>query len=185
MQCPFRRGAFGLHAPQFPEPQWARDFEQTKPSAMIVRALDSGKTSRTSADALEPFVVPGHRLLFCTTPKVASSAWLRLLRRMDGQPGWTDHPNFILGSCTANLTKVKDYSGTEQEAMLTSKRWLRVVVVRDPAERLLSAYLDKVRNGGDTKHQLQKYASDLHVGNSTLLGNLSFPDFTQRVVYNL
>ena len=46
----------------------------------------------------------------------------------------------------------------QAEAMLTDPTWTKAVIFRDPAERLLSAYLDKIVGEGYT----QKF---FHIGN--------------------
>ena len=95
-----------------------------------------------------PIVIESHKLLFLTTPKVSCTVFKQLLRRMMGKNDWKAHHSSLPHNRSSNGL---DYLGdikyrrnlTRVNEMLNSKEWTFAVFVRDPKERLLSAYLDK------------------------------------------
>lgn len=93
---------------------------------------------------MSPFVLEERRLLFFTIPKVACTVFKQLLRRMSGYPNWKKHNNDLPHRQQFNgLKLLKDYPLNVANEMLTNDTWTRAIFVRDPKERLLSAYLDK------------------------------------------
>jgi hypothetical protein len=94
-----------------------------------------------------PIVAEKFKLLFVPIPKVACTQWLQLLRRMEGQANWLERKLGLPYTPHMNgLTYLADYNVTEATEIFTSPEWTRAVFVRDPKERFLSAYLDKVVN---------------------------------------
>ena len=92
-----------------------------------------------------PVVVPQFRLVFIPIPKVACTQWLQLFRRMAGFSNWKQRDNGLPYTPDVNgLTYLSDYSLREANDIWTSSNYTRAVFVRDPKERFLSAYLDKV-----------------------------------------
>lgn len=90
-------------------------------------------------------VIPSHKLIFIPIPKVASTTWLKLFRRMRGLPDWKSDLGPLPHNADVNgLTYLADYSRAQATDMWTSPAWTKAVMIRDPKERLLSAYLDKV-----------------------------------------
>ena len=93
---------------------------------------------------MSPFVLEEHRLLFFTVPKVACTVFKQLFRRMSGYPNWKKHNNDLPHKQQFNgLKLLRDYPLDVANDMLTNDTWTRAFFVRDPRERLLSAYLDK------------------------------------------
>jgi hypothetical protein len=107
-----------------------------------------------------PVVLEQHKLLFFTTPKVGCTVWKQLFRRVAGLTDWqmpsseednnhpplTNHqnPQHLPHNPLRNgLTYLYHYPPDVADAMLTDPTWTRAIFVRDPKERLLSAYLDK------------------------------------------
>ena len=94
-----------------------------------------------------PVISEKFKLMFVPIPKVACTQWLQLFRRMAGQPDWQERVGSLPYTPDINgLTYLSDYNLTEATNILKSSEWTRVVFVRDPKERFLSAYLDKVVN---------------------------------------
>jgi hypothetical protein len=92
-----------------------------------------------------PIIVEEFKLLFIPIPKVACTQFLQLLRRMAGQANWLERKLGLPYTPHINgLTYLADYNVTEATEIFTSPEWTRAVFVRDPKERFLSAYLDKV-----------------------------------------
>eukprot|EP00557_Chaetoceros_sp_GSL56_P003342 CAMPEP_0176500348 /NCGR_PEP_ID=MMETSP0200_2-20121128/13480_1 /TAXON_ID=947934 /ORGANISM="Chaetoceros sp., Strain GSL56" /LENGTH=319 /DNA_ID=CAMNT_0017898963 /DNA_START=72 /DNA_END=1031 /DNA_ORIENTATION=- len=92
-----------------------------------------------------PLVVKEYKLLFFTIPKVACTEWKLLFRRILGLPEWPkDVPLLYLHDPTKNqLPYLSNFTMKEAQEMLTSKEWTRAVFVREPKERVLSAFLNK------------------------------------------
>ena len=94
-----------------------------------------------------PIVLKKYKLLFVPIPKVACTQWLQLFRRMEGQKDWVTRQIGLPYTPEFNgLTYLSDFSLTEANEIMKSPEWTRAVFVRDPKERFLSAYLDKVVN---------------------------------------
>jgi len=92
-----------------------------------------------------PLVVPEYKLVFFTLPKVACTEWKLLFRRMYGLPEWPeDQLSQDLHNPVFNqLMYISNYTQQEAQEMLTSDEWTRAVFVREPKERVLSAFLNK------------------------------------------
>jgi len=164
-------------------PSWMPDFKEPKVNTVNMN-FDS------------PFIVPVHGLVFCKVSKVASSGFMRLMRRMEGHTDWKGNPYFI--KVVNNETKYRVgglrqlHHLPHQDALRVLRHgtnWTRVVIVRDPAERLLSAYLDKIHpadgHGSDSVAQLNLYAQRLFVPSLNHLPQLPFADFVKRVAFGL
>jgi len=87
------------------------------------------------------------RIVMCLVPKAACSTWLRVLLQLTGNPNATKlagvsryllHPN-----AKAFLGRMADMSTSTRKTFLTGN-YYRVMVVRDPLERFISAYRDKM-----------------------------------------
>jgi Sulfotransferase family len=89
----------------------------------------------------DPIVIESHKLLFFTVPKNSCTEWKRLFRRMMNYTDWstTDPHN----PDSNGLRYLGHYHPAKQEEFMTSPNWTRAVFVRDPMQRLLSAFLDK------------------------------------------
>jgi len=89
-----------------------------------------------------PVVNEEYKTVFFFIGKCASSEWKRMFVRMMGSPNWcakSIHKKEVSG-----LKWLNDYSLEEAQDIMTSPEWTRAIFVRNPKERLLSAFLDKV-----------------------------------------
>ncbi|KAJ1454986.1 Sulfotransferase, partial [Pelagophyceae sp. CCMP2097] len=96
-----------------------------------------------------------HKLLYCSVPKVACTEFMRLFFRLQGRnqdTDWKENPHFktvkplfsLLSNRPAQRTNRETNSGEENAtAIINDPEWTKMVFFRDPAERLLSAWLDK------------------------------------------
>jgi hypothetical protein len=102
------------------------------------------------AGSWAPIVLEEHKLLFFDVPKVGSTGFKQLFLRMRGSDLWKERNNDQLHWKSAkHLRTLSNYTIAEAQVMMTSPDWTRAMFVRDPKERLLSAFLDKVeRNRG-------------------------------------
>jgi len=95
-----------------------------------------------------PMVLEQHKLVFFWVPKVACSVWKILFHRMVSTSGeeegvsnrkWSE-----IHRPEQNVLKyLFDYNLTYASHMMTDPSWTRAIFVRNPHERLVSAYLDK------------------------------------------
>ena len=98
-----------------------------------------------------PVVLESHKLLFFTTAKVGCTTFKMMFRRMMGYENYAveshDGPTGLMlpwNPKTNGLKYLYDYDVARATEMMTSPDWTRAIFVRDPKERLLSAYLDKM-----------------------------------------
>ena len=107
--------------------------------------------SKSSGWDVAPIVIPEYKLLFFTIPKTGTTIFKQLFRRMMGSENWPLKDENLVHSPDENgLKYLYHYPPTEANEMLTSPNWTRAIFVRDPKNRVLSAYLDKaLHNRGE------------------------------------
>lgn len=88
----------------------------------------------------QPHVLQDYKLIFFSFPKVGCTEWRQLARKALGLPRTTQS---IHDPKTNGLRYISDYSLEEAQEMITSPDWTRAVFIREPKERVLSAFLDK------------------------------------------
>jgi hypothetical protein len=96
-----------------------------------------------------PIVMEEYKLIFFSSAKVGCTVWKQLFRRMMKIHNWTaeNTPNMIPWNPETNgLRYLYHYDRINASRMMTDPTWTRAIFIRDPKERLLSAYLDKVVN---------------------------------------
>ena len=79
-----------------------------------------------------------YQLVLFTVPKVGCTDLLRLMRRLAGLSDWRLDPHYEVVN-----PQLRRLGPDRVNDILNDPMWVRAVVLRDPAERLLSAYLDK------------------------------------------
>ncbi len=89
----------------------------------------------------DPVVLKSHKLLFFTVPKNSCTEWKRLFRRMMNHSNWAKKSPH--DPAQNGLKYLGSFSRSKQEEFMTSPDWTRAIFVRDPMQRLLSAFLDK------------------------------------------
>ena len=148
---------------------------------------DSFIYSKNNWDAA-PIVIPHYKLMVFTTPKVACTLIKHTLRTLMMMMYPNNNTNttkvikllgdsFVHDPSKNGLLYLHDFTIQEANEMLTSTRsdWTRVVFVRDPKERVLSAHLDKaMRNNGT---YLQR-----HCGVTTMVS--TFDEFIHKIIPN-
>ena len=94
-----------------------------------------------------PVVIEKYKLIFFTSPKVGCTIWKQLFRRMMNIRNYMEEEYETLLPWNPEINGLKylyHYNRTSASAMMTDPTWTRAIFVRDPKERFLSAYLDKV-----------------------------------------
>ncbi|KAI2507153.1 sulfotransferase family [Fragilaria crotonensis] len=90
-----------------------------------------------------PVVIESHKLIFFPVPKVADTLWLMLFRRMMGIENW----QLLDDDPFEGLMRLSDYSVEEATEMMNSPEYTRATFVRDPKDRFLSTFVDKMMSG--------------------------------------
>lgn len=94
-----------------------------------------------------PIVVQEYKLLFFTIPKVSCTLWKQLFRRIQGYDDWKSQ-NYTLylphNPEHNGLVYLNHFNTTFAQQIFEDPSWTKAIFVRDPKERFLSAFLDKV-----------------------------------------
>lgn len=131
-------------------PQETTDVEtdsiDINPDALQKYSTDAWTTWKQLA--YNPIVIESHKLLFFHVPKCGSTQFLQLFKRMNGASDWnTELDGRLHISLTNGLKYIGSYPLEKQVEMMQSPEWTKAIFVRDPIERLISAYIDKVLGG--------------------------------------
>ena len=126
-------------------------------------------------------VSPQHKYLWVILPKNACVTTTVTLREFEGNPYrggdlWDDE----------GVLKLRDFCTDEIVKMLTSPEWCRFCFVRNPYDKLFSAYKSKIGNGdGDPYYQTAKSdireLLDYPKRDGQRVGIVSFRDFVRFV----
>ena len=132
-----------------------------------------------------PIVIPEYKLVFFTIPKVGCTVFKQLFRRIAQCPDWRTH-DYELGLPhdpeRNSLTYLYHYSVDDALYIMTSEEWTRAVFVRDPMDRIISAYLDKAQPHphGPTNNNHLSFVARVccpRVGACGTMAQHSFQDF--------
>ena len=102
---------------------------------------------------ISPIVIPEFNLIFFAIPKVACTEFKLLFRELLDMP-WpfrngTNPPyQYLHNPRTNNLTQLMDFSIQDAQYMMNSDEWTKAIFVREPKERILSAFLNKYADEG-------------------------------------
>uniref|UniRef100_A0A8D2Q2X5 Carbohydrate sulfotransferase n=1 Tax=Varanus komodoensis TaxID=61221 RepID=A0A8D2Q2X5_VARKO len=122
------------------------------PPASPAPLLSAWKARRTALKHI--LVSDKHRFLYCYVPKVACSNWKRILKVLDGA---LESVNMKLKmDHKRDLLFLSDMKPDEIRYRL--KHYFKFIFVRDPMERLLSAYRNKF---GEIKEYQLKYGVEI------------------------
>jgi len=131
---------------------------------------------------LEHFVMvfPLHKLLLFGIPKVGITEWLKFLRFSYGAGDYQAFPHHKRDRVYLLLSSMTEAKAQE---LLMDPSWTKAVFFRNPAERILSAYLDKFvgeeygrRKLRLTEPAMRQHYHQLHVLNETT-GSISLEGF--------
>jgi hypothetical protein len=94
------------------------------------------------------FFVPEAKLVFCGIPKVGMTEWIKFFRNVMGAKDYLSLPHFKEDRKTFLMSTLDP---SKAEELLNDPKWTKAVFFRDPFERLLSAYADKIVQHGYTQ----------------------------------
>ena len=115
------------------------------------------------------YFLPDAKLLFCGIPKVGISEFIKFFRFAYGAK---DYLSLVHYKADREEFQLKNVGLEKAQELLKDPTWTKAVFFRDPAERLLSAYLNKVKGQGYT----QKW---FHIGQAPYI--MSFSDFVDLI----
>jgi hypothetical protein len=120
----------------------------TKKHSSPIVQVERGDYIYQQAWGAAPIVVESHKLIFFWIPKAGCTTFKHLFRRIMGYSDWKTNANVHYPK-TNGLKYLNQYSLQEATEMMNSNEYTRAIVLRDPKERFLSAYLDKAvaKNG--------------------------------------
>lgn len=98
------------------------------------------KLKRTFSSS--PIVVPKYKLIFFWNEKSGCAYWKRLFQHIQGIH-LKNVTNPIHSPENNGLIFLKDFHDTDVIRMMYDDSWIKAVFVREPRQRILSAYLDK------------------------------------------
>lgn len=122
-------------------------FHKKHPSPNIVQVKRTDYIYQEAWGAA-PIVLESHKLIFFWVPKAGCTTFKHLFRRIMGYSDWKTNANVHYPK-TNGLKYLNQYSIQHATEMMNSNEYTRAIVLRDPKERFLSAYLDKAvaKNG--------------------------------------
>lgn len=86
-------------------------------------------------------IFPSAKLALCGIPKVGITQWIQFLRFVAGAKDYPSLPHYKRDVSFFRFDKLDPLA---QKRIWEDEEWKFAVFLRDPAERLLSAYLDKI-----------------------------------------
>jgi hypothetical protein len=120
---------------------WTLYPKQVYTGLELLRPRDS--ILQTAFPGCVPFVLPKQKLLLFTVLKVSSTVFTQVAKRLDGNPSWSNDCGHVQNPLTTNLTYLTDIPPPYAQDLLLDPDWTKAIFVRDPKERVLSAYLNK------------------------------------------
>lgn len=116
--------------------------EDTTTRAIQTRLNPSDIIYATSRNTV-PIVNEEYKTIFFQVAKAASSQWTRFFMRLEGNPEWCSDSCRLHDRRVNKLSYLSDFSISDAEEMMKSSEWTKVIFVRNPKPRILSAFLDK------------------------------------------
>ncbi|XP_042258496.1 carbohydrate sulfotransferase 11 isoform X1 [Thunnus thynnus] len=137
-----------LYNPTQPELSGAAVLHQTRRDQVVDACRVYSASSRkrrvlTPGDLKHLVVDEDHELIYCYVPKVACTNWKRVMMVLTGRGKYSDPMEIPSNEAhvPSNLKTLNQYSIAEINHRL--KNYLKFLFVREPFERLVSAYRNK------------------------------------------
>lgn len=132
-----------------------------------------------------PIVLESHKLIFFVVQKTGGLYWKQLFRRMMGIADWTNTMSIVTDNPQKNgLTYLHQYSLTKATELMNDPSYTRAIFVRDPKDRFLAAYLNKVMGENNGRYFHIRCCMNRPGGRQCLnklqSGNYTFQEFTNK-----
>ena len=123
-----------------------RDTEKGTPMHLVKGIPPTGCSNFTSIGCSGAFqhviIFPSVKLAFCGIPKVGITMWEQFLRFYIGAKDYSSNPHTKINRRPLYFDKLNPDA---QQRIWANDEWTWAAFVQNPAERLLSGYLDKVK----------------------------------------
>lgn len=132
-----------------------------------------------------------HKLLYCYVPKVACTNWKRVLMVLTDRVNATNLMDIPASLAHANSSILRLSEYTTKEAQYYLRNYISFVIVRQPFERVLSAYRNKLEDTLPSAKYFQarvgRYIIKNYRPNATKLDlengdNVTFREFVQYLI---
>ena len=124
-----------------------RDTEKGTPARLVKGIPPAGCSKSASSGGSGAFqhviIFPSVKLAFCGIPKVGITMWEQFLRFYIGAK---DYPSWPHSKLDRTPFQFDQLDPDAQRRIWADEEWTWAAFVRNPAERLLSGYLDKVKS---------------------------------------
>ena len=124
-----------------------RDTEKGTPAHLVKGIPPAGCSKSASSGGSGAFqhviIFPSVKLAFCGIPKVGITMWEQFLRFYIGAKDYPSLPHYKLDRTPFQFDQLDPDA---QRRIWEDEEWTWAAFVRNPAERLLSGYLDKVKS---------------------------------------
>ncbi|CAM9252478.1 unnamed protein product, partial [Heterosigma akashiwo] len=87
------------------------------------------------------FFIPKGKLIFCGIPKVGMTEWVKFFRHVVGAKDYLSLPHFKKDRENFLMSRLDISTATQ---LFDDPTWTKAVFFRNPLDRLLSAYMDKI-----------------------------------------
>jgi len=126
-------------------------LQQAKQDQQHIKNVCSRLNESNEIKWYQFFVSDRRQYIYCFSPKVACSSWKLTLLRLTGKDLSRITDVHRVEQTNTVLKRLDYYNATERETRL--KKYFKFMFVREPLERLVSAYKDKCfREPGSRKH---------------------------------
>jgi hypothetical protein len=115
---------------------------RNRPPLKVVKVRANSRIMNPVAYDSSPIMIEPFQLVFFTTPKVGCTVWKQLFRRIMGNKDWQDNTS-AHNPRRNGLRYLSHCNRTQAEKIMNSPAYTRVIFVRDPKERFLSAFVEK------------------------------------------
>ena len=121
------------------------------------------------------YYIPKAKLIFCGIPKVGITEWIKFFRHTMGAKDYLSLPHY---KRDVKTFLVRGLTFEKAQELMDDPTWVKAVFFRDPLERLLSAYRDKILKFSYTQKAFKIGSLDTPNDQRPVL---SFPEFVDKI----
>lgn len=134
------------------------DVRQESMKSSLLTIFSDDKMMKSGTWDGSPIIIEKYKLIFWTIPKNACEEFKKLFRRMEGFDNWKTSYNFPKGyshhgaattlphnPAINGLTYLFNLNIMKVNTIMNDPTWTKATFLRNPLERFLSAYIDKIK----------------------------------------
>ncbi|XP_033122202.1 carbohydrate sulfotransferase 11-like isoform X2 [Anneissia japonica] len=132
-----------------------------------------------------------HKIVYCQTPKVGTVSWCKIFLTLSGYKKYSEVLNMTASQVSAawkkHVPQLSNFSTAKQKEIMSS--YTKIMFVRNPLTRLLSAYNDKLvaKNASDynlssQRSMSRKIKKKIRPGYTTKNYDPTFGEFIKMIV---